>query len=62
MADSDEKEPRISVFRCPPRCDAGGTKEDDGHIFDIPFETELSSGYRCKCGMDNISHAMWYGP
>lgn len=47
-------EAAVTVFMCPPRCDAGGTPEDEGHVFDIPVEEECFSGARCKCGLRNI--------
>jgi hypothetical protein len=55
------------VFICGRRnCDAGGTEEDGGHVFDIPYEIEDEyggeSGARCRCGMSNVAWAMWNGP
>lgn len=52
----------LSVFVCPPKCDAGGKPEDEGHVFDIPVETETTSCARCKCGMTNMDLDMWRMP
>ena len=51
-----------SLFICPPRCNAGGTADDEGHVFNIPDEDETFSGYRCKCGLRNIDFDMWRMP
>lgn len=61
MTDSNEK-PIISVFMCPPKCNAGGKPEDDGHVFDIDVEEECASYARCKCGMSNMDLDMWRLP
>jgi hypothetical protein len=59
---NDNDEPAMQVFMCPPRCDAGGTPENEGHVFDIPFEEGCFSGYKCRCGLDNISFDMMRMP
>lgn len=52
----------VTAFFCGGRCDAGGTDEDRGHVFDIPVEEENFSGARCRCGLTNMDFAMWEGP
>jgi len=56
---SDEN---IQIFICPPKCKAGGKPEEDGHIFDIPYDEDLESGYKCRCGTTNISFDMRRAP
>ena len=57
------EEPAISIFVCGAKCSAGGTEQDGGHVFDVPFETETMSGACCnKCGLSNIDYAMMVMP
>lgn len=60
--DNDKYFKSATVFSCPPKCDAGGPPEDDGHLFNIPVEEECFSGARCKCGMTNMDFDMWRLP
>jgi hypothetical protein len=55
---------QLHVFVCGKTCDAGGPPEKQGHVFDIEWESDdgLSGGYKCKCGLDNISFSMWNDP
>ena len=57
---SDVEKPQLQVFMCGVKCDAGGPVDRDGHLFNIEWESEdgLCSGYRCKCGLDNMSFDM----
>jgi hypothetical protein len=56
---ADDKEPAISVFVCGAKCDAGGTDEDGGHVFDRDVQGENFSCGACRCGVTNMDHAMW---
>lgn len=54
--------PALQIFICPPKCKAGGKPEEDGHIFDIPYDYGLESGFKCRCGTTNLSFDMWRAP
>lgn len=52
----------IVVHACPPRCDAGGTEFDGGHVFDLEVELRDADGnvngwsVACRCG---LTHFDW---
>ncbi len=61
--DTIEARGDVRIYVCGNKCNAGGREEHDGHKFDIPWESDdgLSGGFRCQCGLDNISFSMWAG-
>ena len=58
------KQPKkVTAFMCPPRCDAGGTDNDGGHVFDVPVEHDNFSGAKCRaCGLLNMDYHMMVLP
>jgi hypothetical protein len=55
----------IVVFICGTLCSAGGSEEDEGHVFDVEWESEdgLCGGYKCRaCGLPNMYFDMSRGP
>lgn len=61
MASDSKKEVVATIHVCPPACDAGGSTEDGGHDFSVPFEEKdpdygsVTGGLACsRCGLRNI--------